>query len=35
MSNSDDDKKDSKEVSMTAGVKVLPSNFDILKHSTG
>ena len=33
--NSDEDEKDSKEVSMIAVIKVLPSDFDILKCSSG
>ena len=32
---SDEDEKDSEEVSTIAGVKVLPSDFDILKRSSG
>ena len=28
-------KKDSEEISMIAGTKVLPADFDILKHSSG
>lgn len=33
--NSDEDEKDSEEISMIAGTKVLPADFDILKHSSG